>query len=158
MNDPLISESANSESANSEPARSEPASNQRPDRLPIILAGMFGAIGVAIGAYGAHGLETTLAATIEDAGKLAKRVDQFNVGVRYHLVHAVAMLAISSAAISVAARRRIAIGFAFGTVFFSGSLYLLVLLEIPILGAVTPIGGVAWIVSWTMLVVAAWRT
>lgn len=127
-------------------------------RLPMLLAGILGAIGVAVGAYGAHGLETTLAGSIDDAAKLAKRVDQFNVGVRYHLVHAVALLALASAPLADASRRRIAIGFTVGTLFFSGSLYLLVLLEIPILGAVTPIGGVAWIVSWTMLVVAAWRT
>ena len=123
----------------------------------IVASAVLAGLGVAIGAYGAHGLETTLAGRIDDADLLARRVGQFNVGVRYHLVHAVAMLAVAALPLSPVTRRRVAIGLAMGVLLFSGSLYLLVMLEIPVMGAVTPLGGLAWILTWTYLAIAAAR-
>lgn len=125
-------------------------------RRILAAAGIAGALGVLVGAFGAHGLEAFLA----DSGRLPdlipKRISQFDVGARYHLVHAVALLALSAVP-SAAGKLRsiIAMLFVAGIVFFSGSLYVLVAIELPILGAVTPIGGVCWIVAWSLLVVMA---
>ncbi len=112
-------------------------------------AAILGGLGVLIGAFGAHGLETRLASAGLDSALIAKRLGQFDVSARYHLVHAVAMLALSSLlSISHRARQVVFVLFTLGIVLFSGSLYLLVLTNTPWLGAITPLGGVAWIAAW----------
>lgn len=127
-------------------------------RSILAAAGIAGATGVLIGAFGAHGLETFLADSGRAADLIPKRIDQFDVGARYHLIHAVALLALAAVPITGPKLRSIIAGFMVaGIVFFSGSLYLLVAIEKPILGAVTPIGGVCWIIAWTLLGVWAIR-
>jgi uncharacterized membrane protein YgdD (TMEM256/DUF423 family) len=87
------------------------------------------ALGVAAGAFGAHALAAN------------PRLDSWKTAALYHLVHAVALVLPS---LPIATRRlHLA-----GVVVFSGSLYLLVLLDAPWLGAVTPIGGVCFILGW----------
>lgn len=122
-------------------------------------AGVFGMLGVLIGAFGAHGLENFLVQTHSlDGAAVAKRLDQFDVGARYHLVHAVVLVAICSIrGISPVVIRAIAVFMVVGIVLFSGSLYLLVATNTNWLGAITPIGGVSWIIGWTMITVAAIR-
>lgn len=112
-------------------------------------AAIFGGLGVLIGAFGAHGLEARLADAGLDPALIVKRLGQFDVGARYHLVHAVTMLVVSNLpSISHRARRIVFVWLTLGIVLFSGSLYLLVLTNTPWLGAITPLGGVAWILAW----------
>lgn len=110
------------------------------------LAGILGFLAVAAGAFGAHGLKGRLS---------AEMMEVFEVGVRYHLPHAVALLFVAGVA-DRSRRARIA-GYAFvaGVAVFSGSLYVLAITGVRWLGAVTPIGGVLLLVGWVMLVLAA---
>lgn len=107
-----------------------------------ILAGL----AVALGAFGTHALETRV-----PSGRLAT----WETGVRYHLVHALALLALGLARSRWPARGigRAGTLIALGTVVFSGSLYVLVLTDTPVLGAVTPLGGLLLIAGWAL---AAW--
>lgn len=109
-----------------------------------------GAIGVVMGAFGAHALKARL-----DAEMLAV----WETAARYHLVHALALLAAAWAldrwpgAASATAPWL----FLAGTVLFSGSLYALALTGIRALGAVTPLGGLCLILGWVTLAIAAAR-
>jgi uncharacterized membrane protein YgdD (TMEM256/DUF423 family) len=113
-------------------------------RLLRLGAGL-AAIGVALGAFGAHGLRGLVT---------PERLVVFETGVRYHLVHALAILAAAGAAHAAprsAAPRYAGALFAAGIVLFSGSLYLLVATGVTTWGAVTPFGGVAFIAGWLAL-------
>ena len=117
----------------------------------IIIAAMLGLTGVAAGAFGAHALKQHLA-----ADKLAA----FEVGVRYQMYHALALLALAWVTSLRPSRAATAAGFCmiFGTVMFSGSIYGLTLTEQKWLGPVTPIGGTVLMVGWLMLAIAAAKT
>jgi uncharacterized membrane protein YgdD (TMEM256/DUF423 family) len=110
--------------------------------------GFIGAIGgflaVALGAFGTHGLEGAVTPA---------RIDTFETGVRYHLGHALALLAVAALGSSRPSRALAWAGrlFVAGILVFSGSLYLLVLLDQPWLGAVTPLGGVSFLLGWVLL-------
>jgi len=127
-------------------------------RRSLLAAGIFGAAAIALGAWGAHGLEAWLVARGGEPERVAARLDQFNVAARYHLVHAVVLvgLAAISDRLASAASRWIGRLMGVGIVLFSGSLYLLVITDTPWLGAITPLGGLAWIVAWSALGIAAW--
>ena len=127
--------------------------NSRGRRI-IVVAALLGATGVIFGAFGAHGLERLLSdGEAVDPEWLIKRLSQFEVGVRYHLVHAVAMLALAgmSANLPRLAVNAVAACWLSGVAIFSGMLYLLVLTDTPVLGAIVPIGGVLMIVGWIAL-------
>lgn len=103
------------------------------------IAGFVGALGVAAGAFGAHALRGVVT---------PERMDTWHTASSYHLVHAVVLLVLALSA----AERRATFGlFTAGILLFSGSLYALVLLDLPVLGAVTPLGGVAFILGWLSL-------
>jgi len=127
-------------------------------RRILLVAAIAGASGVLIGAFGAHGLGSFLEGRGYDADLITKRSDQFEVGVRYHLIHAVALLGLSAIPFGAAGvhynglRRWVLRLFVAGLVLFSGSLYLLVITNASKLGMVTPLGGVAWIIGWLMLI------
>ena len=124
----------------------------------VITASIAGALGVLFGAFGAHWLPGWLAERGLAADLVSKRLDQFDVAARYHLVHAAALLAAGALRVgSLRARRLAAWLLTAGIVLFSGSLYLLVVTNTPWLGAVTPLGGLAWIAGWIALAVAAFR-
>ena len=119
----------------------------------LIATGILGALAVILGAFGAHGLEQFLTDQGASPELVEKRLGQFDVGARYHLVHCVALLAMVSLPYgSPGTRRVIAALFVVGILLFSGSLYLLVLTNTPVLGAITPIGGLCWIIAWLALV------
>ena len=121
-------------------------------RRTIVCAGISGAIAVIMGSFAAHGLEEYLSSSDPSGPFLLKRLRQFDVAVRYHLIHSVALLALSSVRIGSPNRRRwVARLFLTGLILFSGSLYLLVLTNTPKLGAITPLGGLSWIVGWLLL-------
>lgn len=118
------------------------------------MSGVFGALGVGFGAFGAHGLRARLDALADGA----VRRGWWETGAHYHLIHALAIgLAayVSSRSGSAAA----AVGgfaFALGIVLFSGSLYAMTLTGARALGAVTPFGGLSFIVGWVAVAVSAW--
>jgi uncharacterized membrane protein YgdD (TMEM256/DUF423 family) len=125
-------------------------------RRIIAAAGLAGLLGVVIGAFGAHGLEGHLNDHLSLSTELlAKRLDQFDVGARYHLVHAAAMLALAALPLSPAVIRIAGVLMVAGIVLFSGSLYLLVATNTPWLGAITPFGGAAWIIAWGVIAAGA---
>jgi uncharacterized membrane protein YgdD (TMEM256/DUF423 family) len=121
----------------------------------LTLGAIAAALGVAIGAFGAHELPRYLSGMQEVMRD--KRLDQFETGVRYHMYQALGLVALG-----LAAERRISPWFTvagwlfgLGIVLFSGLLYLLVLLELPWLGIVVPTGGVAAIGAWVCLAVGS---
>ncbi|WP_182869467.1 DUF423 domain-containing protein [Rhodopirellula sp. JC639] len=123
-----------------------------PDRFLLVAAAITGATGVALGAFAAHGLDGFLQSQGLEPDLIAKRVDQFETGSRYHLVHAVVLLALSGLPSHGGSMvRRVGGLFLAGIALFSGSLYVLVLTGTPWLGAITPLGGVAWIIAWVLL-------
>jgi uncharacterized membrane protein YgdD (TMEM256/DUF423 family) len=114
------------------------------------VGGGAGLLGVALGAFGAHALEGRLT-----PGDLAV----FETAVRYQMYHALALLAVSWLVQRHAPGGLVA-GWAFsvGILVFSGSLYVLVLSGQRWLGAVTPVGGIAFLVGWTFLLLAFLRS
>jgi len=108
---------------------------------------------VMIGAFGAHGLRSALPGDM---------LAIFETGVRYQMYHAFALLATSWAAAQWGSRlpRSVAASgwfFGLGTIFFSGSLYILSITGIGWIGAMTPIGGVLFIAGWITLGYSAWK-
>lgn len=105
--------------------------------LPLRLAALLGFSAVALGAFGAHGLKNVLS----ENGTLAI----WQTAVLYHLAHAVATL--------VVARRQPLIPYVWtaGVVLFSGSLYILALTGTKWLGAITPFGGLLFLIGWALL-------
>lgn len=121
------------------------------NRTLVIAAGLFGAVGVALGAFGAHGLSTLL-----DANNHA---GTYQTATQYLLVHTLALLftAIAVQEWPGTLTRWAGYLFIIGILLFSGSLYLLSVLNLSILGAVAPFGGAALIAGWLALGLAAWR-
>jgi len=116
----------------------------------IISGAIHGFLVVALGAFGAHALENIL--------------DEYGTGiwetaVQYQMFHAIAMLAIGILMSqkllgSVKQLKSAVICMNLGVVFFSGSLYILAISGISILGAVTPIGGVLFLAGWVLVIIA----
>ena len=116
----------------------------------LMLAAFFGFTGVALGAFAAHGLKNRLS---------AEYLAIFHTGVTYQLVHTLALLGVALLATQIPGRLMTWAGasFAIGILLFSGSLYLLTLTGFSKLGIVTPFGGLAFLVGWLCLGLAAWR-
>jgi uncharacterized membrane protein YgdD (TMEM256/DUF423 family) len=109
------------------------------------------AVGVAAGAFGAHYLEALVGGT---------GIDTFETGVRYHLLHALALVLTGLVPASQQSNKwvnRAGWLFLAGIALFSGSLYILVLAGIPWMGAVAPLGGLSLIAGWISLGLAAGR-
>jgi len=115
-------------------------------RIGVVAAGT----AVALGAFGAHGLRSRVPAA--DLGI-------FETGVRYQMYHGLALLAIGALSAEYASPwlGRASWAFTAGMVVFSGSLYLLVLTGARWWGAVTPIGGVAFLVGWLSFGLGLWK-
>jgi uncharacterized membrane protein YgdD (TMEM256/DUF423 family) len=120
------------------------------DRLFFALGSIAAFVGVALGAFVAHGLKSRL-----DAGMLAT----FEIGVRYQMYHALALLGVAWASTKWPGAWVTASGWLFvaGIVVFSGSLYVLALTGVRWLGAITPLGGLAFLAGWLCLVWGAWK-
>lgn len=109
------------------------------------------ALGVAAGAFGAHALE----------GRFPEaRIATWATAAHYHQLHALALVVVGllqgGPGLRPRALKAAAWAFALGIALFAGSLYALVLLDVPALGAVTPLGGVAFLAGWGALVWSAW--
>lgn len=111
-----------------------------------LAAGILGFTGVALGAFGAHALKEALTTR----GSVAT----WQTAVLYHLLHAVALLALVGVAGSWSNVRWIGVCWSLGVVLFSGSLYWLSLGGPKILGPVTPLGGLALLAGWLLV---AWN-
>lgn len=115
------------------------------DRARLVRLGAIAmAFGVALGAFGAHGLKTRLSPDL---------LAIYETGVHYHLVHGLALFVAAWLAgeDQTRAARLAGLLLVVGILLFSGSLYLLALTGVRALGAITPLGGVAWIAAWTIL-------
>ncbi len=123
-------------------------------RSLLILASLFAASGVALGAFGAHGLKNLLEVRL---------LEVFNTAVQYQLIHAVALLALALGlpAQNNRAFKRAAWAWVIGILLFSGSLYAYVLSYslwgVRYLAMMTPLGGVFFILGWLALGWAAWK-
>ena len=114
----------------------------------FLLAGaLAGFVGVAFGAFGAHGLRGRLSPDM---------LVVFETGVRYQMYHALALLLVAAVSTRIESRWVSSAGWLFvaGMLLFSGSLYALAVTGITVLGAVTPIGGVAFLAGWACLAIA----
>lgn len=116
----------------------------------LAVGAIFAGLGVAAGAFGAHALGDRLPPDL---------LEVFQTGVRYHLVHALALLVVGLAVDLRPHRLWDVAGWLFsaGILIFGGSLYALALSGVRWLGAITPIGGLAFLGGWLCLLVAAWR-
>ncbi|MGG3736594.1 DUF423 domain-containing protein [Aeribacillus pallidus] len=118
-------------------------------KIFIILGALNAFLSVALGAFGAHGLE----------GKLEpKYLEIWKTGVQYQMFHAIGLLIIGILAGNIPASSLISWSgwlMFLGILLFSGSLYVLSVTRISILGAITPIGGVSFLVAWLLLIFAA---
>ena len=122
-----------------------------------MVAAISGFIGVSIGAFGAHGLPDQLKKAGFDDSKISKKLEQCEIGVRYQLVHAVAILAIGLSAASQDRRLlRAACGmFLAGTVLFSGGLYSLAFADLLGHWSIVPFGGLMFLIGWGFLAAAS---
>lgn len=128
-------------------------------RRILLVAALMGSLGVILGAFGAHALESAVKDWGLAADEQARRLVTWDVAVRYQMYHALALLATGILAVHKPTKSLVVAGAAFtlGTLVFSGCLYVLVLSGVKILGAVVPLGGLGLIVGWLALAVAAWR-
>ena len=120
------------------------------DRVFFLLGAFSAGLGVAIGAFAAHGLR----------GRLSEEMlSVFETGARYQIYHALALLAVAWATTRWPGGALSGAGWCFviGTVLFSGSLYALSVTGIRTLGAITPLGGLAFLAGWILIITHVWR-
>ncbi len=124
-------------------------------RVFIIVAGFLGFSAVALGAFGAHGLRSRLEALPDGA----KRLEWWTTAAHYHLVHALALAFAAWLVERGAGASAGTAGWSFmaGVALFSGSLYTMALTGQTKLGAITPIGGLFFLVGWAAIIVAGVR-
>ena len=117
----------------------------------IVIGSILGGLSVALGAFGAHALRQRLS---------AENLLIFDIGARYQMYHALALLAVGLLSVKVDHPALNVAGCAFvvGVVLFSGSLYVLSMSESRFWGMVTPVGGFAFLIGWAALTVAVVKT
>ena len=125
------------------------------------LGAILAATAVGLGAYAAHGLDKLVISRGFESD-LAKRLDWFETGVRYHMYHALGLVLIGIWARSSASSNLPGVSglcLLIGILLFSGSLYSMALVSEKFrwLGAITPLGGLSFIIGWVLLAVAAWK-
>ena len=119
-------------------------------RLAATLGASLAGLAVGLGAFGAHALRARVD---------ARMLEVFETAVRYQMYHALGLLAVAYYLGQKApGAGGAAWSFLVGILLFSGSLYLMVATGHRWLGAVTPLGGVAFMLGWALLALAAWRS
>ncbi len=120
-------------------------------RQTLLMASAFGVLAVSLGAFGAHALKAILVAN--------GRLDTYELAVRYHFYHTLALLAVAMLMNKYSGRglNLSSLLFVIGIVLFSGSLYALCLLNISSIAIVTPVGGVFLIAGWLMIFISVLR-
>ncbi|WP_096437736.1 DUF423 domain-containing protein [Alteribacter populi] len=119
-------------------------------KLFLLLGSVNAFLFVALGAFGAHALKDKL----EQGGYLKT----FETAVQYHMIHALALIVVAILTKYLSSTGLVhGAGWAFfiGIILFSGSLYVMSVTGIKVLGAITPLGGIAFLVGWALLFVAA---
>jgi uncharacterized membrane protein YgdD (TMEM256/DUF423 family) len=120
-------------------------------KIFIILGSLSAFFGVALGAFGAHGLKSRVS---------PEMLTVWQTGVHYHLVHALALLLVGILChlLPDASMLRIS-GWMhlLGTILFSGSLYTIAFFGVRGIGMITPLGGLAFLIGWLLLALAVWR-
>lgn len=125
----------------------------------FVLGALLGLLAVGFGAFGAHGLEAKLSSGSMDVATQAKLLDNWDVGARYQMYHALALLVLGI----VGGRRptrmlhTAGILFCLGVLIFSGGLYVYVLTGVRAWAMIVPVGGVAMMAGWLALAVGAAR-
>ncbi|WP_453992878.1 DUF423 domain-containing protein [Bacillus nitroreducens] len=118
-------------------------------KLFLILGAVHAFLAVALGAFGAHGLE----------GKISEKyLNTWNTAVQYQMFHAIGLFIVAFLADKLSHVSLItSAGWSLfiGIILFSGSLYVLSVTGIKVLGAITPLGGVAFLIGWVLVIVAA---
>lgn len=125
-------------------------------RMLLIIAALAGGTGVLIGAFGAHSLPNLLHDLPEQ--DLVRRKDWLETGVKYQMYHAAALLALALAGEKWGSLSGPAVAWLIGILIFCGCLYAMSLTGIRVLGAVVPIGGVAFIVGWGLVLLKALKS
>lgn len=118
----------------------------------LLIAAFNGFLAVALGAFGAHGLKQRLSPDL---------LAVFQTGVQYHFYHTLALLLVAALMLHWphnTALRWSALLFCIGMLIFSGSLYVLSITGVRWLGAITPLGGLAFLGGWIALVIAIWKS
>lgn len=121
------------------------------ERTFFILGAAFAALAVAVGAFGAHSLADLLAAH--------GRLSTFETAVQYQMFHALGLFIAAYAVRQFPNRLTVWAGWLFvaGILLFSGSLYILSIFDLRLMGAVAPLGGITFILGWISLGLSAWR-
>jgi uncharacterized membrane protein YgdD (TMEM256/DUF423 family) len=115
----------------------------------LVLGSLCAFVGVGMGAFGAHALKATLS---------AESLAVYQTGVTYQMWHSLGLIVIALVQQHIPDSKRITVAgwlMFLGILLFSGSLYLLVLLDMPQLGMITPIGGVCFLISWLFVCLSA---
>ncbi|MGH8466637.1 MAG: DUF423 domain-containing protein [Pseudomonas sp.] len=118
----------------------------------LILGSINGFLAVALGAFAAHGLRNAISPEL---------LNTFQTGVQYHMYHALALFGVGLLALYYPTQSAVRLSgwlFLIGIVLFSGSLYVLALSGIRWLGAITPLGGVAFLAGWALVAWTLMRT
>ncbi len=121
------------------------------ERIFVLMGSALMFLGVSLGAFGAHGLSDYLAQH--------DYLGIFETAVRYQVYHALGLFVVAWAAGKWPGSFTTWAGYLMfiGVILFSGSLYLLVVTRMSWLGAVTPLGGVAFVAGWALIFLTAWR-
>ncbi|AXH10192.1 DUF423 domain-containing protein [Malaciobacter halophilus] len=120
-------------------------------KLFLAIASFMMALAIAIGAFGAHGLKAIVEPTM---------LTTYHTGVEYHFYNTLGLFATSFMIYLKPDNKKLVLAswlILIGTIIFSFSLYLLVILNIPVLGAITPIGGTLMIIAWLMIAYAIYK-
>ena len=120
-------------------------------KLFLFLASIFGFLGVAIGAFGAHAVKSRIS---------PEMLDIYHTGTQYQMYHSLALLAVAILLKFYPESRMLTISgwlFTAGIVVFSGSLYALSLSGVKMLGAITPIGGLCFLGGWLFLLIGTMK-
>lgn len=120
-------------------------------RLSVVLAGLNGAIAVALGAFATHGMT---------GEEMSRARDLVETAAHYQLVHAAGVAAIAALAHQVPDERLLrwaAYAMLAGILFFCGALYVIAFAGISVFGMVAPIGGLSFITGWLMLAGVGWK-
>ncbi len=119
-------------------------------KIFAILGSVGALLSVALGAFGAHALKSTLSPAMQET---------FETGARYQMYHSLALFVVAWAIDRFGPQLFTTAGWFLvgGIVVFSGSLYLLTLTGVRWFGAITPVGGVSFLIGWGMLLYAFWK-
>ncbi len=120
-------------------------------KMYLLIAAVNGFLAVALGAFGAHGLKRKLS---------AEMLAVYQTGVQYHFYHTLALFGVALLMAQLpqsSALRWSGLLFCIGIAIFSGSLYVLSITGMRWLGAITPLGGVAFLAGWILLAIAVWN-